>query len=1400
MDIDEPKDDEDELAALMAASTTVRKRRLEVGPTINPKRRKQLKDLAVLVSADDACQKEREQNFAANYFNKLKEQLEPAVFVKVLELLSDFDGTSEGVINLFQDISSLLPPSLAKEFLCFLTPDQAHLCGKFMDHFILSKMIEFFRKFEICFAKQPQMVRKFYDVLCQLASSEDVSLQQVREAVLPLLKTKNFLMEYFLQLFPSEKPSDSFVLDDYEDIYLDGECGVEEEIRLAETEESANCPCSCHPSHATHCQRCAVKYINGRVYIQTGKVLRSARVEFNGFNPVDALRRVCVNSEELTPKAKPIRRKPDVHNQKDLSPIKHVSSPHMATTESEDESLEVRTINGTNNKPKSARSLKIKFKSSEKLLAKVKNPRTQEGSEELKIMSDENAITDLPDCFLARRLSPSESSELSNLNFNNILSDNQNEYSKHTDSESVFNFSVHSPLRRASICLEGFDSTSESAQSPIKMDQRLCIPLKRIDDDDSLMTIHNKDNHNISVETMNTSSDRSGSEIFKPDTPMKSDVSGTVDTILTSSDVDEMNVFISSSNIDKINVFGVSHFEAAKSSQKCADKYSEPTMDSMSIDSFLNISNLDAKIDSFLTNAEGANNLDALLNDSSPESSNMEKNTDTKESTSLHQSEIDKNYVADIKSSMNLSPVPKVVRNMDSILDLIDQNVSESRNPSILNGSSEKVRDFQLPKGEVPEKVEMSPKKEEILDEDQKSSVLSTTSDAQNFKPVKVRSMDSILEFVEQNVPAHSNISNLNIFKNEDETPHFENVDSQQLDKEAPQTNLEVRSVSPLKDNKSVKEEVKVEVLDITFEPKSPLKICDALQSKLISDVKEEAPDTKIISNIKESQSLQKCSINEATPVDIDQGLLSPKSENGSVQEEAEEVSPTFAALSAAKECSILEPKKEQVDSQDSAPILDNSRVESETQADANQALLSPKTEVKEEMQEELQEASQMTSADVFGSFKPKVEVVDSESNGVDFSATESLDTAKVRCQLLETPLIVNQSEAVQSVSFIYGEGGDENLKVTLFSADPVEEKAIDTDILSISTDSATGETFSRQILPHNGASVKIINKSLPTTIVEKLSEDNNAAILGRSEVINEPTSVNFSQKEENIISSSSEVEKVPRNNFSSLRDLLIKDQFNQEISSFVCKRTEKLPTASSFPSSFTSNIDKIEDPSTTHLTIVSNKERSLPHVARGSSKDCQKRSHLKLSDSTPVRSSVDIQNSAEALPVELAESQKNGRGIVISTSGSAVKLTEGHGNDSLTDSSQELPEVQKCDELVSPDCSKKQETNAENIEKLMSSEHQSQLVDNHLKKEDSVNLSDYVGSKAKDQGNDWTMEEDKIILQTFQKDPDMQDIFSKIQTQLPERSLQEVQSRFYVLIELLEKMSHSSEDASKKE
>lgn len=83
---------------------------------------------------------------------------------------------------------------------------------------------------------------------------------------------------------------------------------------------------------------------------------------------------------------------------------------------------------------------------------------------------------------------------------------------------------------------------------------------------------------------------------------------------------------------------------------------------------------------------------------------------------------------------------------------------------------------------------------------------------------------------------------------------------------------------------------------------------------------------------------------------------------------------------------------------------------------------------------------------------------------------------------------------------------------------------------------------------------------------------------------------------------------------------------------------------------------------------------------------------------------------------------------------------------------------------------------------------------------EDDVNIENNLLKKGKniksfrtnEYSQTWNRDEDKIILQTFQKNGDSQNVFKEIQHLLPGRTVSDIRHRFHVLMGLLHEMSSS--------
>lgn len=164
-------------------------------------------------------------------------------------------------------------PELAEAFLAFLQPHQAAEVGKFYEHFIENNMRTFINKLNIYFNKQPAQIRKILNTLCELSDDPSVTIEKIKQKVLPLLKGNQFLTDWFLETFPSEKVPESLTT-------------TPEFVKLKEIEGDNNdnyeiIPYELIPdiSEENQTQPCQTKYINGRIFYGS-KILLPAKLTF----------------------------------------------------------------------------------------------------------------------------------------------------------------------------------------------------------------------------------------------------------------------------------------------------------------------------------------------------------------------------------------------------------------------------------------------------------------------------------------------------------------------------------------------------------------------------------------------------------------------------------------------------------------------------------------------------------------------------------------------------------------------------------------------------------------------------------------------------------------------------------------------------------------------------------------------------------------------------------------------------------------------------------------------------------------------------------------------------------------------------------------------------------------
>uniref|UniRef100_A0A8D8H2X8 GON-4-like protein n=1 Tax=Culex pipiens TaxID=7175 RepID=A0A8D8H2X8_CULPI len=218
---------------------------------------------------------EKDVNYAYNFFEKVEETLlaenKHAQYEKFLEILQSFNEKEDRVADLYRKMEELFlgeHPELCDLFLTFLLPGQAAEVGKFFEHFILTNANDFLAKLNIYFAKQPSQIKKIYSSLNDLSNEPNVSIEQIKARILPLLKGNPFLIEWFIQLFPEEKPPESNNLSDYEAIsmkklplpdYTDPN-EIYEDVPFVELSQEPT---------AGESTVCGTKYIQGRIVYGT---------------------------------------------------------------------------------------------------------------------------------------------------------------------------------------------------------------------------------------------------------------------------------------------------------------------------------------------------------------------------------------------------------------------------------------------------------------------------------------------------------------------------------------------------------------------------------------------------------------------------------------------------------------------------------------------------------------------------------------------------------------------------------------------------------------------------------------------------------------------------------------------------------------------------------------------------------------------------------------------------------------------------------------------------------------------------------------------------------------------------------------------------------------------------
>ncbi|XP_045593427.2 GON-4-like protein isoform X1 [Procambarus clarkii] len=323
-DLEAAQQREEHLAALLKASSTITLRRGGGGGDGFDKRLSSVEDLGqgerkltkqqrrlqaritALSNVPDTVSQDK--FMAQSYLMRVREALmgkDPVAFKEFLCMLNEFTETpGKSPIQLYTQLCEVLKdyPNLTEEFVSFLLPQQAMTLGKFAQYCAIHRMRDFLEKLELQFCKQPKYIQKIIRLLQSMHSDPKLNIEEVKAAMTPLLKYPH-LVECFTQCFPSQPPPPS-LQSDFEDISLENPGTPDSMERLVLHDEDSHtspnqCVCPCHVSvsspptsnvvaqstaansgHHNHCRSCALRFSEGRIYLQCGKTLRPAKVTY----------------------------------------------------------------------------------------------------------------------------------------------------------------------------------------------------------------------------------------------------------------------------------------------------------------------------------------------------------------------------------------------------------------------------------------------------------------------------------------------------------------------------------------------------------------------------------------------------------------------------------------------------------------------------------------------------------------------------------------------------------------------------------------------------------------------------------------------------------------------------------------------------------------------------------------------------------------------------------------------------------------------------------------------------------------------------------------------------------------------------------------------------------------
>lgn len=295
-DFDEEEVDQDEetdLAALMAASSTIINNKLErKKDSKKDLMKKQIESTEKLLLHDwqvnDPDCEFREQALVEHFLTKAQEHFNcDEHFINFLQLLSNFHESrssigslsKKNIASIFIEIEKFLESKnalkLLDELVLFLNIQEAQMVGKTFEFYFWKRFTCFMRKLEVLSSSDTQLLSRFCKTLSQLKQNEpNCDKARIRSAVNKVLNGHSYLMAEFSSLCLEEKPLDAYlnVCSQFADQFIWKSPNTLTRGYLSPLITKHNlygtkdCPCtSCHQDTSkvkkNHCIKCSINVV-----------------------------------------------------------------------------------------------------------------------------------------------------------------------------------------------------------------------------------------------------------------------------------------------------------------------------------------------------------------------------------------------------------------------------------------------------------------------------------------------------------------------------------------------------------------------------------------------------------------------------------------------------------------------------------------------------------------------------------------------------------------------------------------------------------------------------------------------------------------------------------------------------------------------------------------------------------------------------------------------------------------------------------------------------------------------------------------------------------------------------------------------------------------------------------